>query len=147
MKKKTIRKKSGSKNSAKSSVQKPAYSVFKDERIKFISGLMITGFAVYLLFAFIAYLFWWKSDQSFDTSQVISGAEIEVKNWSGKSGAWFADIFIRQGFGLAAFFIPVIFCGGRSEDVKPYKDKGRNNKSQHGSWHPYNFNCPGIYIR
>lgn len=110
MKKKTIRKKSGNKNSAKSSVQKPAYSVFKDERIKFISGLMITGFAVYLLFAFIAYLFWWKSDQSFDTSQVISGAEIEVKNWSGKSGAWFADIFIRQGFGLAAFFIPVIFA-------------------------------------
>lgn len=110
MKKKSIKKKTANKIPPKPQGQKQAYSIFRDERIKFISGLLLTGFAVYLLFAFIAYLFWWKSDQSFDTSQVISGAEIEVKNWSGKSGAWFADIFIRQGFGLAAFFIPVIFA-------------------------------------
>ena len=110
MKKKPKAKRTGRKASVKSSVQKPEYSIFRDERIKFISGLVITGFAVYLLFAFIAYLFWWKYDQSFDPSQVISGAEIEVRNWSGKSGAWFADVFMRQGFGLAAFFIPVIFA-------------------------------------
>lgn len=89
--------------------QKPAYSIFRDERIKFIAGLLITGFAVYLLFAFIAYLFWWKADQSLDPSMVISSSDIVVKNWSGKSGAWFADVFIRQGFGLSAFLIPVIF--------------------------------------
>ena len=44
--------------------QKPAYSIFRDERIRFVIGLLITGFAVYLLFAFIAYLFTWKADQS-----------------------------------------------------------------------------------
>lgn len=81
-----------------------------NENIKFISGLLITGFSVYLFFAFIAYLFWWKTDQSFDASSVLSGADIQVRNWSGKSGAWFADILINKGFGLAAFFIPVILA-------------------------------------
>jgi len=90
--------------------KKKKYSFFSDERIRFVTGLMITGFSVYLFFAFIAYLFWWKSDQSFDPASVLSGAEIQVKNWSGKSGAWFADIFINKGFGLAAFFIPVILA-------------------------------------
>lgn len=90
--------------------KKTRYSVFRDERIKFITGLLITGFSVYLFFAFIAYLFWWKADQSFDPTSVLSGAEIQVKNWSGKSGAWFADIFINKGFGLAAFSIPIILA-------------------------------------
>lgn len=96
--------------SKQSLAQKPAFSFLKNENAKFITGLVITGFAIYILFAFIAYIFWWKSDQSFDTSQVISSADIEVNNWSGKSGAWFADIFIRKGFGLATFFIPVMFA-------------------------------------
>ena len=92
-----------------SQVKKSGYSFFKDERLKFVAGLIITGFSVYLFFAFIAYLFWWKADQSF-AAPVLSGAEEQVKNWSGKSGAWFADIFINKGFGLAAFFIPVILA-------------------------------------
>ncbi|MCD4769836.1 MAG: DNA translocase FtsK 4TM domain-containing protein, partial [Bacteroidales bacterium] len=106
-KEKSVRKKISDK---KKNEQRSSYSLFGDERFKFIIGLLITGFAVYLFFAFIAYLFWWKADQSFDTSMVISGAGIEVKNWSGKSGAWFADIFVNKGFGLAAFFIPVMFA-------------------------------------
>ncbi|HUS87532.1 MAG TPA: DNA translocase FtsK [Bacteroidales bacterium] len=85
-------------------------SNLNSERLKFITGLAITGFAVYLLFAFIAYLVWWKADQSFDTSQVLTGTEIEVRNWSGKSGAWFAEMLINRGFGLAAFFLPVLFA-------------------------------------
>ncbi len=85
-------------------------SFFRDEKTSFIAGLLITGFSVYLFFAFTAYLFWWKADQSFDAANVISGAEIQVNNWSGKSGAWFADIFINKGFGLAAFFIPVLLA-------------------------------------
>jgi len=109
--KKKVKSSGGSKvKTRKAKGQKPAYSIFRDERIRFILGLLITGFAVYLLFAFIAYLFKWKADQSLDPSQVISSPDIVVKNWSGKSGAWFADIFIHRGFGLAAFFLPVIFA-------------------------------------
>lgn len=106
--KKRSKKNNKAKNKNKSAKRRD-YSVLRDERIKFITGLIITGFSVYLFFAFIAYLFWWKADQSFATP-VISGAEAQVNNWSGKSGAWFADIFINKGFGLAAFFIPVILA-------------------------------------
>ena len=83
-------------------------SFFSDERIKFVFGVLLFGFAVYLLIALIAYLFWWKTDLSLDSSQVISGSDVQVKNWSGKSGAWFAMLLVNKGFGLGAFFIPVI---------------------------------------
>ncbi len=85
-------------------------SFFTDERIKFVAGILVTGFAVYLLFAFIAYLFWWKTDQSLDPSMVVSGSDVQVKNWSGKSGAWFAYIIVNKGFGLGSFFIPLIIA-------------------------------------
>jgi S-DNA-T family DNA segregation ATPase FtsK/SpoIIIE len=85
-------------------------SFFSDERVKFVGGILITGFAVYLLFAFIAYLFWWKTDQSLDPSMVVSGSDVQVKNWSGKSGAWFAYIIVNKGFGLGSFFIPLIIA-------------------------------------
>ena len=39
-------------------------SFLTDERIKFVFGILITGFALYLLLACVAYLFWWKTDQS-----------------------------------------------------------------------------------
>jgi S-DNA-T family DNA segregation ATPase FtsK/SpoIIIE len=92
---------------AKGSEKSKAF--FTDERIKFIAGILITGFAFYLLLACISYLFWWKTDQSLPTSDVLSGPDIEVKNWSGKSGHFLAEMIIRYGFGLGAFFIPMIF--------------------------------------
>jgi DNA segregation ATPase FtsK/SpoIIIE, S-DNA-T family len=82
-------------------------SFFTDERIKFVGGLLITGFAVYLLFAFIAHLFYWKPDQS-QISGGIADPAFLAKNWLGKSGAWFARLMVGYGFGLGAFFIPMI---------------------------------------
>jgi S-DNA-T family DNA segregation ATPase FtsK/SpoIIIE len=95
--------KKSAKNSGKSK------SFVADERIRFVFGILITGFAMYLLLACIAYLFWWKTDLSTSTSDIVSGPEIQVKNWSGKSGHWFADMIIGFGFGYGAFFIPLIF--------------------------------------
>ncbi len=83
-------------------------SAISDERIKFIIGILITGFAFYLLLACVAYLFWWKTDQSLPDSAVLSGPEIAVKNWSGKSGHFLAKIMMGYGFGYGAFFIPLI---------------------------------------
>ncbi|MFO7755371.1 MAG: DNA translocase FtsK 4TM domain-containing protein [Bacteroidales bacterium] len=100
--------KTGKKNTTGGNHKKTSF--FRNEKTSFIAGLLITGFSLYLFFAFTAYLFWWKADQSFDAANVISGADIQVNNWSGKSGAWFADIFINKGFGLAAFFIPVLLA-------------------------------------
>jgi len=80
-----------------------------DERIKFIIGILISGFALYLLLACVAYLFWWKTDQSIPDADIVSGPEIAVKNWSGKSGHFLAKMIIGYGFGYGAFFIPLIF--------------------------------------
>ena len=77
-------------------------SFFTDERIKFVMGILITGFALYLLLACVSYLVWWKPDQ-------VSGPDVPIKNWSGKSGNFLAEMIIGNGFGFGAFFIPLIF--------------------------------------
>ena len=100
---------SAKKNSKSSKGSEKAKSFFTDERIKFITGILITGFALYLLLACISYLFYWKFDDSLANSEVVSGAEIKVKNWSGKSGQFLARYIIAFGFGYGAFFLPLIF--------------------------------------
>jgi len=82
---------------------------FTDERVRFIFGILLSGFALYLLLGCIAYLFWWKTDLSLSDSQVVSNADVNVKNWSGKSGHFLAKMIIGYGFGYGAFFIPLIF--------------------------------------
>src|SRR5665647_1139204 len=92
---------------AKSNVK--SKSILTDERIKFVVGILITGFALYLLLACVAYLFWWKTDLSIADSDIVSGPDIAVKNWGGKSGHFLAKMIITNGFGFGAFFIPLIF--------------------------------------
>src|SRR5450759_2223105 len=82
---------------------------FSDESIKFVRGILSGGFALYLLLACVAYLFWWKTDLSLPDSDIVSGPDIAVKNWSGKSGHFLAKMIIGYGFGYGAFFIPLIF--------------------------------------
>jgi S-DNA-T family DNA segregation ATPase FtsK/SpoIIIE len=82
---------------------------FTDERIKFVIGILITGFAFYLLLACVAYVIYWKEDLSLPDSDTISGAEITVRNWGGKGGHFLAKMIITNGFGFGAFFIPLIF--------------------------------------
>jgi DNA segregation ATPase FtsK/SpoIIIE, S-DNA-T family len=99
----------GKKSSKNAKGSAKSKSFFTDERIKFIAGILVTGFAFYLLLACISYIIWWKTDQSLPASSVISGPDIEVKNWSGKSGHFLAEMIISFGFGFGAFFIPMIF--------------------------------------
>ena len=99
----------GKKSTKASKGSEKSKSFFTDERIKFVLGILITGFALYLLLACVTYLLWWKTDQSLPHSEVVSGPDVEVKNWSGKSGYFLAELIIRFGFGFGAFFIPLIF--------------------------------------
>ncbi len=79
----------------------------RSERLRFVGGAALTALAIYLFFAFIAYLFWWRADQSIG-GELFSGSDVQVRNWAGKSGNWLASLFINKGFGLAALLIPVI---------------------------------------
>jgi S-DNA-T family DNA segregation ATPase FtsK/SpoIIIE len=100
---------SGKKNTKTTKSSGKTKSFITDERIKFVIGILITGFALYLLLACVAYLFWWKTDLSISDSDILSGPDIAVKNWSGKSGHFLAKMIITNGFGFGAFFIPLIF--------------------------------------
>ncbi|MDR0348510.1 MAG: DNA translocase FtsK [Tannerella sp.] len=81
---------------------------FKDERTKVTFALLLTGTAVLMLLAFVSYFFTWKSDQSFEWSQVVSGSKVRVENWAGKAGAWLSNSLINNGFGIASFLIPLV---------------------------------------
>ncbi|MBI9065745.1 MAG: DNA translocase FtsK 4TM domain-containing protein [Salinivirgaceae bacterium] len=78
----------------------------KDERVKLLLGIFALSFSIYLLFAFISYLFTWQIDQSkLDISLInlLRDATITVENWSGKLGAMLAFKFMHCWFGLASF--------------------------------------------
>ena len=81
---------------------------FRDDRTKLVIGLSIIVFALFLSLAFISYLFTWKIDQSFEWSKIFSSADIQVENWSGKTGAWFSHLFMDRWFGIASFSVPFL---------------------------------------
>jgi len=99
---KTVRKDNSRKGTRNKSGRKTG------ENLKFLAGIVLSGTAVYLFIAFTAYLFWWDTDQSLPASQLIAGADVQVKNWSGRLGVAVSKLLISDGFGLGAFFIPLI---------------------------------------
>jgi S-DNA-T family DNA segregation ATPase FtsK/SpoIIIE len=85
-------------------------SFFTDERFKIILGLTLIFIASFLTVAFISYLFTWDVDQSFDEWQtIISGAEVSVENWAGKTGAFISYLFMNRWFGIASLGFPFLF--------------------------------------
>lgn len=81
----------------------------KDERTRFIGGLFLLIFALFLLISFISFFFSGAADQS-----IVSGnthrpvTDSSIRNWAGVFGANCADFFINRWVGISAFFI-VIF--------------------------------------
>ena len=103
-------------------IKKKKKKILSDERIKIVLGVFTIFLAAFLTLAFISYFFTWKVDQSFQFSKVISGVEINVENWSGKTGAHFANLFINKWFGIASFTFPFLFLiiGLRFFKIKLY---------------------------
>jgi S-DNA-T family DNA segregation ATPase FtsK/SpoIIIE len=78
----------------------------KNEKLRFILGSVICIVAVYLLIAFISFLFYGAADQSkLDLSwkDLVFNREIKVENKAGKTGAFLAEMIINKGFGIASF--------------------------------------------
>ena len=84
--------------------------IIHDERFKLTAGLFFLFLALFAIMAFVSYFFTWKSDHSFEWSNVVSGADITVENWAGKTGARLANLFINNWFGLGAFVLPFILA-------------------------------------
>jgi S-DNA-T family DNA segregation ATPase FtsK/SpoIIIE len=89
-----------------------AKELWKDDRTHKIFGAFFLLIAFLLFVAFTSYLFTWQEDQS----KVFKGAKIlwpsqdqNVANMLGTAGAYFSDIFIRQGFGIASYLFCILF--------------------------------------
>ncbi|MDW3211907.1 MAG: DNA translocase FtsK 4TM domain-containing protein [Reichenbachiella sp.] len=89
----------------------PSVSIgfLNDRRFHLSLGFLTLVFSLFLLTAFISYLFTGKADQSLmgniaDTGMKASG--LEAENWLGLFGAYTAHYFIYQFFGIASFLLP-----------------------------------------
>ena len=87
------------------SKEKPVH-FFKNEKLRFVIGLIISLIAVYVLVAFISFLFYGAADQSkldLKLKDLVLDREITVQNKAGKAGAFLAEVVINKGFGIASF--------------------------------------------
>lgn len=98
-------------------------SFFKDERFKAALAVLILLFSVYLVFAFVSYLFTWQNDNSklsLSWFEYYSDENIVAENWAGKTGAYLSDLFIHRWFGLpsVSFIILLVVLAFRLLNVK-----------------------------
>jgi S-DNA-T family DNA segregation ATPase FtsK/SpoIIIE len=102
-------KKSEKEKKGKSSKTKFSLDFLKDPRFRLACGFFLIIVSVYLLLAFVSFLFTWRADESivksfWDDSLLESSKEIE--NWLGVYGALTSHYFITRWFGISAFFLP-----------------------------------------
>lgn len=89
-----------------------AAGFFKDDRVKFILGLVMLLLSLCALVGFISYLFTWKEDQSkFEMGylRLLFNSDVHVVNSGSKFGAILAHIFIHNLFGLPSLGFIVLF--------------------------------------
>jgi len=81
-------------------------SFFTGDKFKYTLGLFLFVFALYLLIAFISFLFSGHADHSklgIPWRELIANTDIKVQNKAGKTGAFLSEVIINRGFGLASF--------------------------------------------
>jgi S-DNA-T family DNA segregation ATPase FtsK/SpoIIIE len=80
-------------------------------RQKFVVGILLIFFSLALLLSFISYFITGNADQS-AVSQ-LANRSLNTENWLGKIGAFLADFFLYQGFGVTSFLlVRVLFLVG-----------------------------------
>ena len=88
------------------------FKFLKDRRLQLTGGFFLLTSSLFLLVAFISYLFTGKADQSAVESVQEIGlfqSGLEVDNWMKLYGAIAAHYFIFEWFGLASFLLPFLF--------------------------------------
>ena len=83
--------------------------LLRDDRTHKIAGSFCLLMAILLFIAFSSYLFTWSEDQDKFSYRMLLANDIKVQNLLGTFGAFISEIFIRKGFGIAAYLICTIF--------------------------------------
>lgn len=103
-------KKTGRKKTRRKKTISPETRSRRNEQIRKIIGFSLIFLSVYLLFAFISYFSTWKFDLDKNLESIwdILFSQSEVKNWTGRLGAFLSYLFISRGFGAASFLLLLI---------------------------------------
>tara|TARA_R110001592_G_scaffold59777_1_gene181498 strand:+ start:5351 stop:7777 length:2427 start_codon:yes stop_codon:yes gene_type:complete len=80
---------------------------FNNRQTHTVFGLFLVLFSIFLIIAFFSFFFSWQTDQSALTQ--FTDKTVDTKNLLGKIGATLSNFFIYDGFGIAAFIIPILF--------------------------------------
>ncbi|MBR4898455.1 MAG: DNA translocase FtsK 4TM domain-containing protein [Prevotella sp.] len=85
-------------------------NIFQNEKVNFIIGILLFALAIFMVLSFISYFTTGQADQGL-IEELREGEMMDMKlkfgNICNKFGAFTAYYFIKQCFGLSAFFIPV----------------------------------------
>ncbi len=96
------------KSSKKSGFLKGFKSALTSDKFKYTLGLFLFVLGLYLLIAFVSFLFYGHADHSkLDISwrKLIADANIRVENKAGKTGAFLSEMIINKGFGISSFLL------------------------------------------
>lgn len=98
------------KTNKQKTVRKPRFqktkAFFNNRQTHTVFGLFLILFSIFLIIAFFSFFFSWQADQS--TLSQFTDKTVETKNLLGKIGATLSNFFIYDGFGIAAFIIPIL---------------------------------------
>lgn len=106
--------------------KKRILSFLKNERVHFISGVIVAFIGIFMLLAIISFFFTGAADQSKVLNksfmEVVRSKSPEVDNWTGAGGAYIAERLVNDGFGLFSALIPffLIFLGLRIMKVSDF---------------------------
>ncbi len=91
---------------------------FMNKRLRKTAGLFFVLLSLFLLLAFVSYLFSWKADDSVLNGrslnwELLSDTTVAVENMMGRVGAIMAHVMIKQWFGVGSFlFVLILFIPG-----------------------------------
>lgn len=86
---------------------------FSNERTRFITGLIISIFTIYVGLALLSFFFTGAADQSKIENVPLGDLLVNrgsVENWTGVRGAVMADVLMNRWFGISSFMI-LFFMG------------------------------------
>lgn len=112
-KKKTPSTANTKKNGNEKSTFKGIKGFLANERTRYITGLIICLFAIYIGLALISFFFTGGADQSKIENVPLSDLVANkgsVENWTGVRGAFLADLMMNRWFGISSFMI-LFFLG------------------------------------
>jgi len=98
--------------------------IFHNERLNFALGLLLLGFTIYMIIAFVSFFTTGAADQSL-IEEIREGEMLnqhhEYANSCGSVGAHLSYFFIKRCFGISAFLIPLFLLLVSLRLMRAYK--------------------------